>query len=59
MQSSKIQRVSTQRKKTQMMSLESEPRLPRLVNVVVGFIYFACFMHVLLAKDRDWVVINL
>lgn len=47
------------KEKTQVVSFESEPHLPRLVNVVVSFIYFAYFMQVLLAKDGDWEVINL
>lgn len=54
--------LNTKKKKktnSTVVCLESEPRLPQLVNGAVSFIYFAYFMQVLRAQDGDWEVINL
>lgn len=47
------------KKPSTVVCLDSEPRLPQLVNGAVSFIYFAYFMQVLRAQDGDWEVINL
>lgn len=48
-----------QHKENKRVSVELDPHLPSLVNMVVSCIYFCLFMQVLLTEDGDWEVINL